>query len=194
MQSFDDGLERYRREWFRIDQLYRQFVYAARTAEYPKPLEALREQVEKRYTNKFVYELGNAWQQQVDQVDKWRSSVLRSQTSFYAGYVEPLVRDGDKKAVVIISDALRYEVADELGSRIRQEDRFDATLDAVLGVLPSYTQLGMAALLPHSSAQALRRCQDRARGRPADEQHRLPRARSCRASAARRSRPRTSRP
>ena len=151
VQSFDDGLERYRREWFRIDQLYRQFVYAARTAEYPKPLEALREQVEKRYTNKFVYELGNAWQQKVDQVDKWRSSVLRSQTSFYAGYVEPLVRDGDKKAVVIISDALRYEVADELGSRIRQEDRFDATLDAVLGVLPSYTQLGMAALLPHST-------------------------------------------
>ena len=150
-QSFDDGLERYRREWFRIDQLYRQFMYAARTAEYPKPLEALREQVEKRYTNKFVYELGNAWQQQVDQVDKWRSSVLRSQTSFYADYVEPLVRDGDKKAVVIISDALRYEVADELGSRIRQEDRFDAALDAVLGVLPSYTQLGMAALLPHST-------------------------------------------
>ena len=36
MQSFDDGLERYRREWFRIDQLYRQFIYAARTAEYPE--------------------------------------------------------------------------------------------------------------------------------------------------------------
>lgn len=151
IQSFDDGLERYQRGWFRIDQLYRQFVYAARTAEYPKPLETLREQVEKRYTNKFVYELGNAWQQQVDQVDRWRSIALRSQTGFYAGYVEPLVRDGDKKAVVIVSDALRYEVADELGSRIRQEDRFDATLDAVLGVLPSYTQLGMAALLPHST-------------------------------------------
>jgi uncharacterized protein (TIGR02687 family) len=151
MQSFDDGLERYRREWFRIDQLYRQFVFAARTAEYPKPLEALREQVEKRYTNKYVYELGNAWQQQVDQVEKWRSTALRSQTAFYARYVEPLVRDGDKKAVVIISDAMRYEVADELGSLIRQEDRFDASLEAVLGVLPSYTQLGMAALLPHST-------------------------------------------
>jgi len=149
MQSFDDGLERYRREWFRIDQLYRQFVHATRLAEYPAPLEALREQVEKRYTNKFVYELGNAWQQQVDQVDKWRST-LRSQASFYTGYIEPLVKDGDKKAVVIISDALRYEVAEELGSRIRQEDRFDATLDAVLGILPSYTQLGMAALLPPS--------------------------------------------
>lgn len=151
MQSFDNGLERYRREWFRIDQLYRQFVVAARTAEYPKPLEALREQVEKRYTNRYVYELGNAWQQQVDEVETWRSTALRSQTEFYARYVEPLVRDGDKKAVVIISDAMRYEVADELGSLIRQEDRFDATLEAVLGVLPSYTQLGMAALLPHST-------------------------------------------
>jgi len=151
MQSFDDGLERYRREWFRIDQLYRQFVFAARTAEYPQPLEALREQVEKRYTNKYVYELGNAWQQQVDQVEQWRSTALRSQTAFYARYVEPLVRDGDKKAVVVISDAMRYEVADELGSLIRQEDRFDASLEAMLGVLPSYTQLGMAALLPHST-------------------------------------------
>lgn len=151
MQSFDDGLERYRREWFRIDQLYRQFVYATRTAEYPKPLEALREQVEKRYANKFVYELGNTWQQQVDQIERWRSTALRSQTDFYSRYVEPLVRDGDKKAVVIISDAMRYEVADELGTLIRQEDRFDANLEAVLGVLPSHTQLGMAALLPHST-------------------------------------------
>ena len=151
MQSFDDGLERYRDRWFRNDQLYRQFVFAARTAEYPKPLEALRELVEKRYTNKYVYELGNAWQQQVDRVEKWRSIALYSQTAFYARYVEPLVRDGDKKAVVIISDALRYEVADELGSLIRREDRFDANLEAVLGVLPSYTQLGMAALLPHAT-------------------------------------------
>lgn len=150
-QSFDEALERYRREWFRIDQLYRQFTFAYRTYEGPHPLGPLRDQVEKRYTNTFVYELGNAWQQKVDNKDAWTSSVLRPQTAFYSDYVEPLVRDGDKKAVVIISDALRYEVADELGSRIRQEDRFDASLDAVLGVLPSYTQLGMAALLPHTT-------------------------------------------
>ena len=146
--SFDEALERYRNDWFRIDQLYRQFTYARRTFEGPHPLDTLREQVEKRYTNKFVYELGNAWQKQVDEVDKWTSSVLRSQRSFYGDYVEQLGRE-DKKAVVVISDALRYEIAEELGSRIRQEDRFDADLEAVLGVLPSYTQLGMAALLPH---------------------------------------------
>ncbi|WP_163542000.1 BREX-1 system phosphatase PglZ type A [Occultella kanbiaonis] len=146
--SFDEALERYRNDWFRIDQLYRQFTYARRTYEGPHPLDPLREQVEKRYTNKFVYELGNAWQKQVDEAGQWSSTALRSQRSFYGDYVEQFVRD-DKKAVVIISDALRYEVAEELGSRIRQEDRFDAELEAVLGVLPSYTQLGMAALLPH---------------------------------------------
>lgn len=146
--SLDEALERYRADWFHIDQLYRQFTYARRTFEGPHPLEPLREQVEKRYTNKFVYELGNAFQQQVDAADQWKSATMRSQRSFYGDYVEQLVRD-DKKAVVIISDALRYEVAEELGSRIRQEDRFDADLEAVLGVLPSYTQLGMAALLPH---------------------------------------------
>ncbi len=153
MPSFDDGLERYRREWFRIDQLYRQFIYAARTAEFPGPLEPLHTQVENFYANKFLYELGNAWQQQVDAIDRWRSAVLRPQTAFFTAHVKPIIREGRKKAVVIVSDALRYEVADELGSRIRQEDRFDAVLDARLGVLPSYTQLGMAALLPHRTIE-----------------------------------------
>jgi uncharacterized protein (TIGR02687 family) len=151
MQSFDEGLDRYRHDWFRIDQHYRQFSYAARTAESTGPLEALRAQIEKFYANKYLYDLGNAWQQQVDGVDRWQSAVLRPQTSFFTDHVAPITHDGRRKAVVIISDALRYEVADELGSRIRQEDRFDATLDAVLGVLPSYTQLGMAALLPHTT-------------------------------------------
>lgn len=149
--SFDEGLDLYRKTWFRIDQLYRQFHFAARTTEYAGPLEALRVEVEKHYANRFLYDLGNAWQQQVDAVDNWRSVTLRPQTRFFADYVEPIIRKGNRKAVVIISDALRYEVADELRSRIRQEDRFDATLEAVLGVLPSYTQLGMAALLPHKT-------------------------------------------
>lgn len=148
VSSFDDALERYCTSWFRIDQLYRQFTHARRTFEGNHPLESLREQVEKRYANKFIYELGNVWQKQVDAAGTWSSSAIRSQRSFYGDHIDKLVRS-DKKAVVIISDALRYEIADELGSRIRHEDRFDADLEPMLGVLPSYTQLGMAALLPH---------------------------------------------
>jgi len=54
-----------------------------------------------------------------------------------------------KKIYVIISDALRYEIADELLSLVRREDRYDAEIEPMLGMLPSYTQLGMASLLPN---------------------------------------------
>ena len=97
MQSFDEGLDRYRNDWFRIDQLYRQFSYAARTAEFTGPLEALRAQIEKFYANKYLYDLGNAWQQQVDGVDRWRSAVLRPQTSFFTHHVAPITTMADAR-------------------------------------------------------------------------------------------------
>ncbi len=151
IESFDDGLARYRREWFQLDQWYRHFIRAVRATENARPLEVLRAQVESFYTNQFQFPLGKAWQQQVDGVTTWASDVLPAQARFYADRIGPVDKEPKRKAVVIISDALRYEVADELGSRIRAEDRFEAELGAVLGVLPSYTQLGMAALLPHKT-------------------------------------------
>ena len=153
IDSFDTGLERYRTEWFRIDQLYRRFTYAARTADFQAPLAALRTEVEKFYANKYLFMFGTAWQQKVDLISEWKSGSFRSQAAFYTDYVAPLVSDGRRKAVVIISDGMRYEVADELGARIRRENKFEAELSAVLGVLPSYTQLGMASLLPHSTLE-----------------------------------------
>jgi hypothetical protein len=53
--------------------------------------------------------------------------------------VRPFLKK-DTKVCVIISDALRYEVGDELLSLIRQEDRYDASLEPALSMLPSYTQ------------------------------------------------------
>ena len=149
--SFDEGFTRYRDDLYRVDQLYRQYTLASKTAEYKQPLEALNEQVENAYVTDFLSKLGISWQQQVDQVAKWRTFALTSQSAFYDRYVAPLIRGGRKKAVVVISDALRYEVAEELASRIRGENKYDAKIEAMLGVLPSYTQLGMAALLPHKT-------------------------------------------
>ena len=80
-------------------------------------------------------------------------SALAPQAKFYDHHVAPVVKDGRTKVVVIISDGMRYEVAEELASMIRGENRFDASLSAVLGSLPSYTQLGMASLLPQSSLE-----------------------------------------
>ena len=60
------------------------------------------------------------------------------------------MKDGRTKAVVIISDGMRYEIAHEpLPSRIRSEDRLMHRCRRCFGSLPSYTQLGMASLLPH---------------------------------------------
>ncbi|PIG09749.1 BREX-1 system phosphatase PglZ type A [Comamonas sp. 26] len=75
-----------------------------------------------------------------------------SQADFYERFVQPaLSRKG--KVCVLISDAFRYEVGEELQSLIRREDRFDAELVPALSCLPSYTQLGMASLLPHKTLQ-----------------------------------------
>ncbi|QHN27793.1 BREX-1 system phosphatase PglZ type A [Gordonia pseudamarae] len=148
--DFADGLARYRDDWFRIDQRYRQFTQAYLTAEFKQPIEALADIVENTYVTDFLAPLGVAWQQQVDAVARWRTIGVTSQSAFYDHYVAPTLK-GRKKAVVIVSDALRYEVADELSTKIRGENKFSATIEAMLGVLPSYTQLGMAALLPHTT-------------------------------------------
>jgi uncharacterized protein (TIGR02687 family) len=157
IQSFDDGLLRYTTGWYVNDQLYRQFVLHGRLAEHQGPLEDLRVTVESFHSNKYLVVLGNSWQKQVDAVvaddGVWGSFTVDSQTDFYVRHVGPVVKTGRKKMAVIISDALRYEIADELRSRIRQEDRYEADLGYMLSVLPSYTQLGMAALLPHQKLE-----------------------------------------
>lgn len=152
--SFDDGLTKYRTGWYVIDQRYRQFLHQAHTlADRSDVLEHLREQIDQQYLARFLQPLGEAWSRQLDALTAWKSDVLRSQTKFFNDHVAPLHRK-DRRVVVIISDALRYEVADELKSEINGQDKYSAVLDAertMLGVLPSYTQMGMAALLPHTT-------------------------------------------
>ncbi|MGH8165530.1 MAG: BREX-1 system phosphatase PglZ type A, partial [Rhodanobacteraceae bacterium] len=150
--SAELGLEKYQSDWFRIDQQYRWFTYAYQTADFLKPLEALKTEVDKQYANKYLYDFGGLWQQALEPTGEWKSAALAPQAKFFDLHVAPVVKDGRTKVVVIISDGMRYEVAEELGSMIRSEDRFAvAPVSAVLGSLPSYTQLGMASLLPHSS-------------------------------------------
>lgn len=153
VDSIADGLAKYTRTWFRIDQTYREFTFHARAADNHSVLQPLRQMVEKHYSNAFLRPLGDAWQQQVDMARPWRAVGVRSQREFFDTHVASVIKGGRRKIVVIISDGMRYEVAEELRSRIRKEDRFDATIDHLLGSLPSYTQLGMASLLPNKSLE-----------------------------------------
>jgi uncharacterized protein (TIGR02687 family) len=151
--SADLGLQQYQSGWFRIDQHYRWFTYAHQTADFQKPLEALKADVDKQYANKYLFDFGGLWQQALEPTGEWQFAALAPQAKFFDRHVAPVVKDGRTKVVVIISDGMRYEVAEELASMIRSENRFDASLSALLGVLPSYTQLGMASLLPQSSLE-----------------------------------------
>jgi len=113
-------------------------------------LSALYEAVENRYTTNFVLALNDAWQDQVNRLTDWTIPGFPRQADFYTGQAAEYRRK-DQKVVVIISDALRYEVAEETLREIRKQNRFDADLKPMISSLPSYTQLGMAALLPHKS-------------------------------------------
>lgn len=147
--SMQKGIESYTASWYQIDQMYRKYTYHARQAENPALLEELSEQIENHYTNNFLMKLNDRWQNIIERAPRWDASPIELQRNFFDHRIaEPYLSRG-KKVCVIISDALRYEVGDELLSRIKQEDRFDAELSAMLSMLPSYTQLGMAALLPN---------------------------------------------
>src|SRR6185295_6706693 len=74
------------------------------------------------------------------------------QQEFYERRVRPWLEGGEsRRAFVVISDAFRYEAAHELAAELNGKYRFQAELGSQLGVLPSYTALGMASLLPHKT-------------------------------------------
>jgi uncharacterized protein (TIGR02687 family) len=144
----------YRERLFRIDQAYRHGCEAADTAEARgwDILKALRERVEQAYTTGFVSELALAWNRALEQglLARWQLAEVGNQQQFFAREVAPILAKGsDRRVFVIISDAFRFEAAQELTEQLNGRYRIDARLDAQLGVLPSYTALGMAALLPH---------------------------------------------
>lgn len=150
----------YESELFGFDQCYRHFCEYADHGESLgwNLLKPLREMLEACYTNWYVPTLALAWSQLLDPHGKtallnaWQIDKVPNQYEFFARYAQPRLKEAEKRKVfVIISDAFRYEAAQELTSELNGKYRFEATLTSQLGVLPSYTALGMASLLPHQT-------------------------------------------
>lgn len=150
MDSLSDGVQRYSRSWFQLDQLYRKFTYHVRMSGQASLMGELSEQVENLYSNNYLLKLGDGFQVHVNAETRWEAYPVIQQKAFFEHWVRPYLRK-DKRICVIISDAMRYEIGDELLGLIRQEDRYSAEIEPALSTLPSYTQLGMAALLPNKS-------------------------------------------
>jgi uncharacterized protein (TIGR02687 family) len=148
----------YETELYRFDQLYRYFCETADMAEAEGwgLLKPLRQEMEACYGTWFVTTAALAWGKFVDPAHSqsllrnWQIDKVPRQQEFYARHVQPrLDKAAGRKVYVVISDAFRYEAAQELTRELNGKYRFEAALTSQLGVLPSYTALGMASLLPH---------------------------------------------
>ena len=140
---------------YQMDRLYRAFHLAFgnslrnSNSLLEDPLKHAAEYVEGLYQNWFLRELGQSWCRAVDEDFETLGYVseIPHQRDFYRKYVAPLTAK-KTRAFVIISDALRYEVAAELTEILTRTTKGKAELHAVQSVFPSITKCGMAALLP----------------------------------------------
>ena len=146
-----DGLkpiiDRYLAADYNMDQQYRKFYYYYDQLESTESFEPLRELVENIYTNEYLACLLPAWNAGIQQDAAF--SAIPLQREFYNANL----RYTKERTVVIISDAMRYEVGQELFARMQDDPKCTAKLSVQLSVLPSYTRLGMAALLPHKTLE-----------------------------------------
>lgn len=146
----------YETELYRFDTEYRHYCAASRKA-HVEILKVLDDAVEQCYAYWYLDHLARNWGDLVERenlLEHWSIRGLLNQQNFYDTLVKPKLDTArNKRLVVIISDAFRYEAAMELRDRINEKRYSEAKLSSQLGVLPSYTTLGMASLLPHQTLE-----------------------------------------
>ncbi|MDR3585646.1 MAG: BREX-1 system phosphatase PglZ type A [Desulfosporosinus sp.] len=145
-------IQAYTKEYFIMDQAYRKFCVSfdkERQSDVLKPLSA---EMENLYTNWYHTELAVKWSATVagELSTSWPIPGIPQQKGFFQYTIQKSLYD-NKKSFVIISDALRFEAAEELMQRLNTEIKGSTELRWMQGCVPSYTRLGMASLLPHKS-------------------------------------------
>lgn len=146
---FVSGIKNLAKEYtetlFKIDRRYRYFYYYIDSLEDATRYEKLRELVENIYTNEYLNRITVNWNNEFSEANGETGLVL--QRNFFSKYVNY----SKDRVVVIISDAFRYEVAHTLFEKLKADEKCSASITAMQGVLPSYTPLGMASLLPYKT-------------------------------------------
>lgn len=152
MSSSDavDTINKYVSTWYQIDQQYRLFVEHYNEAKKSDDnavdlFAALKSKVDGYYVNNYLMKQSVNFQRYLNGKSDWKFDGVRSQINFWKDWIA----HSETNVCVIISDALRFEIGKELADAIEATHRYSATITPMVSVLPSYTQLGMAALLPH---------------------------------------------
>lgn len=136
----------YQKETYRIDSYYRWFYRSYDQIEDNSRFATVRERVENIYSNIYLQKLTPKWNQNLNN-EVVASTGLARQEDFYKHYIKNYA--GNKRIIVIISDAFRYECAQELMERLELDEKCEPKMESMLSVLPSITSVGMASLLPH---------------------------------------------
>lgn len=148
----------YTDEYYKMDTYYRLFhkSYGESLKAFNPNLHDLfshvMEKVEGLYTNWFLGQLGGNWASVCAEELAQYGKILEipQQTDFYRSKI----KNSDSRVFVIISDALRYEVAATLTEQLRRETQSKVDLNSMQGIFPTITKFGMAALLPHEQLSA----------------------------------------
>lgn len=148
MNSINDGIDLYVNQFYKIDLFYRKFIYYAELSGTLLNSPLLAEKVENAYSNSFLLPINDKWQDKIDSVDDWTTLSANHQRNFYKKNITPF-NEKDNRIFVIISDGLRYESGKEFTEMFQKEDMYSVSITHMISSIPSYTQLGMASLLPN---------------------------------------------
>lgn len=151
-----EHFEKYTEKYYLHDLYYRKFYF-----HYDKDSEkvilknGIRERVEREY-RRANEKILIKWSELLHShpKEKWGIELIDDQKDFFKNYISKIIKRNDRdKVVVIISDALRYEVATELKDVLHAIPKGTIEINHMVGCLPSYTKLGMASLLPHKQLE-----------------------------------------
>lgn len=148
----------YTQDYYRMDTYYRLFHLAfQKSLNASNPLlddlfKHVADSVEALYANWFLGGLGENWANAAAENLAQYGKVLEvsQQRDFYRSCVS----NADTRVFVIISDAMRYEVAVSLAEELRRETQSNVKLESCEAIFPTVTKFGMAALLPHKQLTA----------------------------------------
>lgn len=137
-------IEKYAKEDYKVDTHYRKFNYYLDKVRNQHMFDELQELVENIYTNRYLDNLSREFNDKFS-YDQFQGR-FKLQRDFYKNYIA----NSKEMLVVIVSDAFRYEVAKELVKKMDRDKKFERVeIEPQIGIIPTYTRLGMASLLPH---------------------------------------------
>lgn len=141
-----------------VDTLYRKVYFYYDNIEDKDLFINLKNKIENIYVNDFMSELSIKWSDMIENMPKYDSNRITLQKDFYKSYIRPF-NDKKDRIIVIISDAFRYECAKELNTKLKTIAS-KSDIGYMQGLVPSYTKLGMASLLPNKELSRVKENDD----------------------------------